>query len=265
MAYNVSDHGDSLERIASAFIRNKFPYYEKVWSIYIGNCGNEAIAGLPNYPNEQKRKHFAENSYTVLESFFMLLKILESDIFLEPINDFNKYIEVNNAFITFFALLGRIHDTSIKASNQLGYDNSDFRTSLKKFYEARSIVIHGKKVPLLFDSLGLLKIPCLKTSVIKGNAWDDNNYNWNDIANMETEFVEDKLKDFFDQLLDLVNCEYAKFFSVICAELKTLGTSLIFEHNSPAHTNFEARISGSSLQEPSDVYGFKGRSPDTIR
>ena len=263
MEYNVQDHGDSLERIASGFIRSQFPYYEKVWSIYIGNCGNEVIARLPNYPNEQKRKHFAENSYTVLESFFMLQQILESEIFLEPIDDFNKYIEANKAFITFFALLGRIHDTSIKASNQLGYDNSDFRASLKKFYEARSIVIHGKKVPLVFDELGLLKIPFLKTSIIKGNGWDDNNYHWGDIANMQTDFVEQKLKDFFDQLLILVNNEYANFFSLICAELKELRTSLIFEHTSPASKTLEARISGSTLQEPCDVYGFKNRSPNT--
>ena len=102
MSYNVQDHGDFLEKEATRLIRNDFPYYEKVWSVYIGNRGNDSIATLPQYPDETKRKHFSENSYTVLESFFMIHHILESKIFEQGITKFADYIEFNKAFITFF-------------------------------------------------------------------------------------------------------------------------------------------------------------------
>ncbi|QJW89869.1 hypothetical protein HNV11_11020 [Spirosoma taeanense] len=248
MSYNVQDHGDLLEKEATMLIRSYFPYYESVWSIFIGNKGNESIADLPNYPDEKKRKHFAENSYTVLESFFMTHNILESKILEQSITTFNSYIEFNKAFITAFALLGRIHDTAIKASDALDYDNRKFIESIHKFYEARSIVIHGKKVPLLFDDLGLLKIPFLKTSIISGAAWDDNQYLWNDATDMNIEYASDKLTDFFFQLICLVNNEYAIFYDVIQHKLKAIPTSIKSEHNSQLKVNSEInlKVSGSS-------------------
>jgi len=263
MSYNVQDHGDNLEKEATQLIRNHFPYYEKVWSIYIGNKGNESIATLPKYPDEKKRKHFAENSYTVLESFFMIHQILESKIFEQAVKDFITYIEFNKAFITVFALLGRVHDTAIKASDILGYGNKKFKDSIKRFYEARSIVIHGKKVPIVFDELGLLKIPFLKTTIIDGTAWDDKHYFWNDIGDMHMEYASDKLTVFFNQLLELVNNEYAIFYDFIQQELKAIPTSLKFEHNTSlnlrADTNLNA--SGSISYVSADVYGFKRNPP----
>lgn len=263
MSYNVQDHGDYLEKEATQLIRNYFPYYEKVWSLYIGNRGNESIASLPNYPDENKRKHFAENSYTVLESFFMIHHVLESKIFENPVNDFSTYIEFNKAFITVFALLGRVHDTAIKASDNLGYDNRTFKESIRKFYEARSIVIHGKKVPLLFDDLGLLKIPFLKTTIIDGIAWDDKHYLWNDVGDMNMEYAADKLTDFFNQLLQLVNNEYAIFYDLIQQELKAIPTSLKFEHDTSIYLRHESIInaSGSTSYDAVDVYGFKRNPP----
>lgn len=263
MSYNLQIHGDFLEKEASTLVRNFFPYYEKVWCIYVGNRGNESIAVLPNYPNERKRKHFAENSYTVLESFFMIHHILESKIFEQGITTFDNYIEFNKAFITAFALLGRIHDTAIKASDALGYDNRNFKESIHKFYEARSIVIHGKKVPLLFDDLGLLRIPFLKTSLINGTAWEDKHSLWNDVENMSTEYAADKLTDFFFQLLHLINDEYATFYNLIQEELKAIPTSLTFEHNSAYYLKPETslNVSGITISDAIDVYGFRRKPP----
>lgn len=170
MTYTIQEHGDILEKNATKLISTRFPFYEKVWQIYIGNKGNESMASIPNYPNETRRKDFAENSYTVLESAFIIEQILQTRIFEDPVKTFDRYIEFNKAFITVFALLGRMRDTAVKASYSLKYNNGEFITSLRKFYEARSIIIHGKKVPLRFDEIGLLKIPILKTSFINGEA-----------------------------------------------------------------------------------------------
>ncbi len=265
MSYNIQEHGDFLEKQATTLIRNDFPHYESVWSVYIGNKGNDTIATLPKYRDETKRKHFAENSYTVLESFFLIHHILKSKIFEQSITKFDDYIEFNKAFITFFALLGRIRDTAIKASENLGYDNTVFKESIRKFYEARSIVVHGKKVPLMFDELGLLKIPFLKTNIIPGNAWDDKHSLWGDVMEMRIEYAADKLTSFFDQLIHLINNEYATFHNLILQELKAIPTSIKFEYNSiynkmPVNSFNASGVTGS---EAIDVYNFKGKSPTT--
>jgi hypothetical protein len=111
MKYNIKENGDALEKEAFEFIQNRFPNYELVWQIYLGNKGNATIAKLPNYPYNQKRENFAENSYTVLESSFIIDQLIKSEIFIKSISSFNDYLDFMKSFITFFACLGRLHDT----------------------------------------------------------------------------------------------------------------------------------------------------------
>lgn len=263
MIYTVKDHGDIVEKAAAQLIGEKFPNYELVWQTYVGNKGNNTIAELPNYPNEGKRKDFAEHSYTVLESAFIINQILSSKTFENNITNFDEYIEFNKAFISLFALLGRMHDTVIKASDILKYNNKNFIESIHKFYEARSIVIHGKKVPLIFDELGLLKIPVLKTDVIDGIAWDDKRNLWDEANDMESGYVVDTLTKFFYELLSLINNEYAVFYHIIQNELKELKTKLLFKLISleilATDSLYVPPASGSTTITPVDVYGFKKR------
>jgi hypothetical protein len=261
MIYNVKEHGDILEQEATDLIRNRFPFYELVWQTYIGNKGNNSIADLPNYTDQDKRKNFAENSYTVLESVYITDRILKSKIFKQSLTNFDEYIEFNKAFITVFALLGRMHDTVLKASDALKYDNSNFKESIHKFYEARSIVMHGKKVPLIFDDIGFAKIPFLKTSIVNGIAWDDKRSLWSEVDRMDTEYVIDKLTDFFRDLLDLINKEYAVFLNYISYELKKIPTSLKFEFNT-SDRGIPTNVSGTTSFETQalDVYGFYKRN-----
>jgi hypothetical protein len=57
--YDVSRHGDSLEKFASNFIRNRFPNYELVWKSFIGNKGNQTMANIPKYLDNKKRRNRA--------------------------------------------------------------------------------------------------------------------------------------------------------------------------------------------------------------
>lgn len=260
MTYSIEKHGDILERQAAKLVNQKIPNYELVWQLYIGNKGNNSMAEMPNYPDDYKRKGFAENSYTVLESIYIIEQILKSKIFENELSTFEKYIEFNKSFITVFAFLGRMHDTVIKCSDFLKYDNTSFKKSIHEYYEARNIVIHGKKIPLIFDNLGFLKIPFLKTSITKGAAWDDKISLWDDISSMQEEYVADKLTDFFNELIKLINNEYAVFYDIIVAELKKLNTKIKFEYNDPlikdsiTPSGFEA--SGSVVISGLDLYGI---------
>ena len=230
MRYTIKENGDLLEKEAATFIANKFLNYELVWKIYVGNTGNATIAEIPNYPDEAKRVNFAEHSYTVLESSFIIHKILESKVFEKRIESFDDYLHFNNSFISFFAHLGRMHDTIKKASYCLKYENANFINSIHHLYEARSIVIHGKKIPLILDDLGLPKIPIIKTILINGDSWDDKTSSWNHSSILDTEYVQDSVTKYFDDLLLLINDQYAIFEDIILQELKAISTSITFEY-----------------------------------
>jgi len=258
--YNVYDHGDLLEKEAAAFIRSQFSNYERVWQIYIGNTGLAERAPLPCYPYEDKRRSFAEHTYTTLESCFMIHKILESRIFESDINSFDRYIEFNKSFIAFFSYLGRVHDTVIKASNDLKYDNRAFCQRIKEFYEARNIVIHGKKVPIVFDENGLVKMPVLKTVSVKGEAWSDDRNNWSDVKRLPTDYVADNCERYFMELLVLINNEYGHFLDIIHQELKAVPTKLSFvriEIDPSIGDGNGVRESSGTTRIGTDVYNLK--------
>lgn len=252
MSYNLRDHGDLLEKEAIEFIEKRFQNYGLVWQIFIGNDGNSKIAKLPNY-DQYKRQNFAENSYTILESFYILNNILESKIFTDNINTLEKYIDFIKSYVTFFAYIGRIHDVSKKASNILKYDNSSFLSKIHKFYETRNVIIHGKKIPLLIDDLGLIKTPEIFNSYSKGITWNDNSKNWDEISSMVTYYVEDNVAFIFNELLEIVNNEYAVFKDLIHVELKKNKTALIFEFDTKNNIrdkhDFITSVSGSYVSE----------------
>jgi hypothetical protein len=257
MIYTIKEHGDLLEKEAVSFIEQRLTNYEMVWQIYIGNTGNAKKASLPNYPYEDKRTNFAENSYTVLESAFIIHKILETGIFEQSINNFDDYLKFNNAFISFFAHLGRMHDTIIKASNCLLRDRA-FETSIHHFYQARNIPIHGKKVPLAFDNLGLPLIPVIKTTLIKGDAWDDRISSWPQASTMDKVYVQDDAQTCFNDLLLLIDNQYGVFKDTILQELKSIPTQLKFEYNPTESLNpkeFVLMPSGSTASSvPFNLY-----------
>jgi len=191
--YNLFDHGDILEHEAVDMIRERFPYYELVWKIYIGNGGKATKADIPGYSFDQKRQNFSEHTYTVLESIYIINQIIESKVFISKVSSFQEYLEFNKSFISFFAHLGRSRDNIIKAAEilQIGNENvTKIRSGLAETYKARCIVIHGKKIPLQLDEDGLIKIPILGTSEQKAFAWNDKTHNWPDAIGMAAQRQE---------------------------------------------------------------------------
>lgn len=243
MIYTIKEHGDPLEKTALVFIQEKIPYYEDVWRIFIGNKGNSTIANIPNYPYQDNRINFTENSYTALESSFILHQLIKSGIFSKKLETFNEYMEFNKSLLSFFANLGRMRDTLLKAAEAIGCKNENFRNSIQEFYNARSIVLHGKKIPLHFDELGLIKIPIIGT-------WKDTQSNWEESKQMDSKHVEDMLTDFFNEIMKLVNNIYAEFKNIICKILKKTDAKIIFEYNEnncTSQNGFIVQPSGTTM------------------
>jgi hypothetical protein len=259
--YTVAAHGDAIEQDGASFIEWQFPNYEKVWQTYIGNCGNATMAPLPGYPDDTKRTSFAEHSYSLYESCFMIQRLLKSQVFLQPFQTIDEYVHFVQSLYLFFFFIGRIRDMTIKASSDLGHDTSTLNAALKKFYEARSIIIHGKKIPVHVDDIGLLKMPMLQTIDIKGHAWNDKAHLWADATDMQDGYVSDTCEAYFSELMGLVNNEYGKFYKTIKEELQSLSIQLKFDRSKevkdmdiPESSGTTRGMSGSSGV---DIYHIK--------
>lgn len=266
--YNLSDHGDLLEKEASSFIRSEMPFYETVWQLFIGNVGDATIAPLPKYPFEEKRVSFSEHSYSVLESSYMIQNILATNTLDAKLDSFKNYFEFNKAIIFFFTCLGRIHDNIIKAAEDINVATDKIREQLNQFYHARNIVIHGKRLPITTDDLGFLKIPVLENLKLLRIGWSDKGNNWSDVSELITDYAGDACGKYFNDLMTEVNNIYANFYAIIQKDLKSIPTSLTFTRNKLPPDIFEGQLppsSGSSGVSgvPMDVYrlkeGIKGK------
>ena len=265
--YNLNDHGDILEQTATEFIRTKLPFYESVWQIFIGNVGDASIAPMPNYPDERRRCSFSEHSYTALEASFMIQTVLDRHALDLPIITVEDYFEFSKNLIFFFTCFGRIHDNVIKAAEDISIVTTRIRSQLNEFYQARNIVIHGKRIPIEIDELGLIKIPTFENINLLRRGWSDKSNNWSDLAAFTTAYAGDVCGKYFEDLMNEINSIYANFYNVIDRKLKSIPSSLTFIRNKAPNDIFFGELppsSGStriSTQEPLDVYRIKEGFP----
>lgn len=236
MAYSLDQHGDYLEREMAIWIRHNIPYYESIWSIFIGHRGNGLMAEMPYYPNPDSRVKFAEHSYTVLQSAVIIDTIIKSEVFNQPHKSLNSVIDFHKNFITFYALIGRIKDCLVKLASPF-MNTKKIEEELKVFYNQRNIVLHGKSIPLIQDEIGLIRIPNL-------NFWDDKTTKWSDVQDVNQLFVSENNEDVFADLMKLVNDVYAQLFQIINDELKTLSIKL----EVPKLCSWNMAVSGSFIE-----------------
>lgn len=245
--------GDLLEQLASEFIELKFCNYRKVWEHYVDNDldRNPAWTALPDNLQDQREK-FGEINYSILEACYLAYRITKSNKFDEAIqpniDDFNlnDYLANLDSFYLFFTYIGRIHDLVVKASECLlksPRDNSKL-SKLHEFYQDRSIIIHGPKIPIKFDDCGLMQIPKRKTETSNGNNWDDKSSKWKEIETMELEYIQQSVTDIFDELIQLVNEIYGSFYDVIM-KLPKEDVKIIPITNDPFSPNINTNITNS--------------------
>lgn len=229
--YIIKDHGDPLEKEAAEFIKNKFPYYAEVWRLFIGHKGDGTKAEMPGYSSPDKRDRFSEHTYTILESAYVIDEIIQSKTFEHPIINFKDYLEFNKSFILFFAYLGRIKDNLERASTVMmnAHQGKEIKAKLDGFYQARNVVLHGRKLPFSLDEFGIIKIPALFRGIGRNIAiWGDKENTWPDYVKFQDELAADTVEILFKELMELVNNEFANFYSYLKDHLKQEQLNLSF-------------------------------------
>ncbi len=217
--WDINKHGDKLEKEFADFINNYLSYYKKIWELYIGNNGTEdkaKIAEIPNFSTDEndypKRIKFSEFHYTCLESIVCMQAIvIKSKEY--SVETMDKYINILNDYIAYGAHIGRLRDNlKMLWALLLDIDMNDKRSNknpvfdkiqdLKKYFEQRCIIVHGKKIPFSISENN--KLLGIKSTILKKETFNSN-WLWNDMTNTDIVDLGNYFEETFNDIVKIAN------------------------------------------------------------
>ena len=90
--FDISKHGDYLEKMEVVFLRERLSAYEQIWSQLIGHDGKGKLPELSLLPQAKLiRADFGDRMYTCLESLICMRTVIEDDKTLK----IEQYDELN--------------------------------------------------------------------------------------------------------------------------------------------------------------------------
>jgi hypothetical protein len=251
------EEGDSLEKECCQKIRQLLPAYEKIWSVFIGNNGQNQMVELKNFPEElyKYRKEFSEYHYTIIESILCIDSIHSEVQNMKLVRSIEDLLKIQNSILAFQAHIGRTIDnmrllvynilringkckedldrTSIEHDTKI---IKHYLSKLEEFYYQRHIWIHGKKVPMTLDKKMDIIIPILRKSKNSREGWDKT-LHWEDMNSNEQvpldEYISEIKTNFTNHIEDILQsihneiCNYLKENKIVCAHIEVKSEKLV--------------------------------------
>ncbi len=157
----IGDYGDILERHFVEEIQQRIPSYARIWAEYIGNDGTAHALPMEGVKDEitKSRQNYWQCIYTLFESLAFSWNIERELAATERIEYAEHYIQYLNLWMSFYAHLGRIHDM-VEDVACAELKRKDLLKPFEEYWQARHIVLHGRKVPLK-NINGVVAIPDL--------------------------------------------------------------------------------------------------------
>ncbi len=140
--------GDELERHYAEKILARIPSYAVFWVRFIGNDGENKSLPMPGASAAllETRAYLWKHLYTLFESLALSWRLedvlSENEVIATPL----QYADNQNAWIAFYAHLGRIRDMAEKASARLG--SPRLVVPFSNFYARRNTVLHYPSLPM---------------------------------------------------------------------------------------------------------------------
>jgi len=246
LEWEISKHGDLLEREHSQFIVEKMEAYGKIWQVFIGNQGGAQMAEIPNISNSlsELRIKFSEMNYTIFESIVCMKRIHDRHKTVIQVHHLNDSIDLLNDFIAFMAHVGRARDNALNICLLLFGKNETVSTQLVEWYEQRNSVLHGKKLPFTIED-GLYQIARPKGAEQRNDYY--NNQTWTEANNFTFEFIADFIAQNFEKMTCVINKIMHNWFANIEQRMSGEGLRLASPPSSlTINDNISTEISGSS-------------------
>lgn len=144
----IRQFGDDIEKNLADRILNTVPSYATFWATFVGNDGYQHSLPMPGAKEETlgDRAHLWEHLYTLFESLALCWELEAQFGRVQEIKTFSDYGANLNAWMAFYAHLGRIHDMAETVTDELKAKH--LFAPFDPFYEQRHIALHGIKVPM---------------------------------------------------------------------------------------------------------------------
>lgn len=207
------ESGDAFERKHADWIRRELPYYEKVWSAFIGHDGTGRpceIQGLDE-ETENDRKRFYQAHYSFARSMRKVDSIAEElNRTLGSTASYDEFEEQMDLLTDLFLWIGHARDMFKLISESLESEN-DLHAPLQDFYAQRSHIIHAPRLPAKLEG-DLLKVPKTGGTNLQIGEWD-NRSTWDEIPDENYVFLRDFVCDSSAAFKKLVNDAHGKVFN----------------------------------------------------
>lgn len=205
MEFDISKHGDNLEREYCAFIKTYLPSYEQIWERYIGNDGTNKMIDIPNLTGDEKkdREFFSQYHYTILESSACLQLLLDqlTSFRVNSERRVSSLLELNNLIISFWGHIGRIRDNISKILNI--FNLSSLMSDIEKFYQTRNQILHDRKFPYYIVD-GEILIPPIEDGSEKSYGWHTSK-SWFEMDTSNYNIMADFHNELYGEYINLVN------------------------------------------------------------
>lgn len=245
--WDISSHGDWLEKSASNLIKENLPAYEEIWKRFIGHDGKGKMVRMLNISPEldKARVDFAEHHYTILESLFLMSHIQKLEE-LNTVKSFEDYTRVLNHLMVYQAYAGRIRDNIKDCFIALNLPDqaNDACYRLEEFYSHRHAFVHGKKLPFRIDEANVFHIakPKSKSTDTLGAG---KGFIWEEIGKDEMKAADEYMEESMNALKTLVN----SLLEILLQQIKDIiqKNKLVLISPPDEIKIFKTTISGSSI------------------
>lgn len=245
---SIAEHGDLLERENAEHVRERFPAYERIWSIYVGNNGRAEPLNLMGASENhlKQREKCSQSLYTILQSM-VLMKGLSDRVskrlfpeFLSITNDDSRILEYHlvtvNDFLAFHAHAGRVRD-QVERVGEL-WKQYDLANGLQDVYERRHTVLHGSAIPMgMVEGAATILVPAGRAP--KEHEWSTEK-SWREGSDHQ-ELVSEYMQGTLREVESAVQNALARLESLIHDFLKEKGLEL------ESHVTARERISRDAI------------------
>jgi len=207
------EHGDHFEQAIAGWLRENLPTYETVWQEFIGHDGNGRPRSLGlSQEKEDARIIFYQAHYSFALSAYRLDCITKNENEnVTPICNVEDFWPHQERFFLFMVYLGHIRDMFEKMDGALSA-KGELCSAFQEFYDQRSHVIHGPRLPIEFDDTSW-KIPVIATRNPEQGEWTDA-VPWGSVDSNKTVYVADFLFETRNHVFKLINSKHQALYSV---------------------------------------------------
>jgi hypothetical protein len=207
------EQGDAFEKENANWLRERLPFYEKIWAAFVGHDGS----GWPlpmrdlSAQKEQNRKKFYQSHYTfAIEAFQVEELATGMSKRAGEIKRWKDFAREQQCLISLVSSIGRIRDMFKIMDESLKMGGRLFGP-LQDFYAMRSHVLHGPRLPVQLRE-GLLLIPKIATGNAVSGEWDDKSV-WDNVKLKDYVYFADFSLRSCDELFGLLRELHPKVFS----------------------------------------------------